>query len=169
MSIKVFQTNANGRIEFTRCELEKLLNETYDEGYRAGENHAKGQYWTWAPNWNTLTSDPTSNRITTTNTTNTTNAINDLKCTTENLDNICAKAVIETEATPINHNGAKAAITTRVNNEAPHTYTIDLSKNFNLDSMTKIIEEILCDHPKQSARSEQTDPFTSLAKELSGV
>jgi hypothetical protein len=47
MSIKVFQTNKAGKIEFTRCELEKLLNETYNEGYRDGENHAKSSYWTW--------------------------------------------------------------------------------------------------------------------------
>lgn len=47
MSIKVFQTNKTGKIEFTRCELEKLLNETYNEGYRDGENHAKSSYWTW--------------------------------------------------------------------------------------------------------------------------
>ena len=183
MSIKVFQTNANGKIEFTRCELEKLLNETYDEGYRAGENQAKGQYWTWAPNWMTLTSDSTNNRITTTttnaiddlkcaatNTTNTTNAIDDLRsAATENLDNNCAKATIETKATPTNHNGAKAAITTCTNNESPRTYTIDLGKNFDFDSMAKLIEEVLYGHPKQSACGEQTDPFTSLAKELSGV
>lgn len=162
MSIKVFQTNANGRIEFTRCELEKLLNETYNEGYHAGENQAKGQYWTWAPNWGTLiTNDSTNNRITTANTTN---AIDDLKCTTKISDNNCAKTAIETNATPINHNGAKATTTTRINDEAPRTYTIDLSKN--LDSMAKIIEEILCDHPKQSV---QTDPFTSLAKELKNL
>lgn len=165
MSIKVFQTNTNGKIEFTRCELEKLLNETYDEGYRAGENQAKGQYWTWAPNWNTLTSDSTNNRITTT----TTNAIDDLKCVTENLDNICAKAAIETKVTPTNHNGAKAAVTTCINNEPPRTYTIDLSKNSDFDSMAKVIEEFLYGHPKQSACGEQTDPFISLAKELSGV
>ena len=48
MSVKVFQTNKAGKIEFTRCELEKLLNETYNEGYRDGENHAKSSYWTWA-------------------------------------------------------------------------------------------------------------------------
>ena len=30
--IKVFTVNANGRIEFTRAELEKLLNEVYAEG-----------------------------------------------------------------------------------------------------------------------------------------
>jgi hypothetical protein len=47
MSVKVFQTNKAGKIEFTRCELEKLLNETYNEGYHDGENHAKGSYWTW--------------------------------------------------------------------------------------------------------------------------
>ena len=47
MSVKVFQTNKAGKIEFTRSELEKLLNETYNEGYRDGENHAKSSYWTW--------------------------------------------------------------------------------------------------------------------------
>ena len=47
MSVTVFQTNKAGKIEFTRCELEKLLNETYNEGYRDGENHAKSSYWTW--------------------------------------------------------------------------------------------------------------------------
>jgi hypothetical protein len=47
MSVKVFQTNKAGKIEFSRCELEKLLNETYNEGYRDGENHAKSSYWTW--------------------------------------------------------------------------------------------------------------------------
>lgn len=168
MSIKVFQTNANGKIEFTRCELEKLLNETYNEGYRAGENQAKGQYWTWAPNWGTLiTNDSTNNRITATNTTNTTNAIDDLKCATEKSDNNYVKAANDTKTTPINYNGAK--VTTSINNESPRTYTIDLSKNSNFDAMAKAIEEIIYGHPKQSAHGELTDPFTSLAKELGGV
>ena len=56
MSIKVFQTNKAGKIEFTRCELEKLLNETYKEGYADGEAHAKKDYWTWTSP--TLTSTP---------------------------------------------------------------------------------------------------------------
>ena len=34
MKIKVFQTNPNGKIEFTPAELEKLLNDTYEEGQR---------------------------------------------------------------------------------------------------------------------------------------
>lgn len=32
MKVKVFQPNRNGKIEFTRAELEKLLNEIYEEG-----------------------------------------------------------------------------------------------------------------------------------------
>lgn len=51
MSVKVFQTNKAGKIEFTRCELEKLLNETYNEGYRDGEIHVKNSFWTWT--WTT--------------------------------------------------------------------------------------------------------------------
>ncbi len=34
MIVKVFGTNNNGKIEFTREELEKLLNDTYAEGQR---------------------------------------------------------------------------------------------------------------------------------------
>ena len=47
MSIKVFQVNSNGKVEFTRNELEKLLNEVYQEGLREGEEKAKHNYWTW--------------------------------------------------------------------------------------------------------------------------
>ena len=41
MIVKVFQKNKNGKIEFTKEELETLLNEVYWDGYRA--NSA----WTW--------------------------------------------------------------------------------------------------------------------------
>lgn len=45
MKVKVFQTNSNGKIEFTPAELEKLLNDTYEEGQR-NCNCAKGITWT---------------------------------------------------------------------------------------------------------------------------
>lgn len=45
MKIKVFQTNPNGKIEFTPAELEKLLNDTYEEGQR-NCNCVKGITWT---------------------------------------------------------------------------------------------------------------------------
>lgn len=41
MIVKVFQTNKNGKIEFTKEELETLLNEIYWDGYRANST------WTW--------------------------------------------------------------------------------------------------------------------------
>lgn len=41
MIVKVFQKNKNGKIEFTKEELETLLNEIYWDGYRANST------WTW--------------------------------------------------------------------------------------------------------------------------
>ena len=48
MKIKVFEPNRYGKIEFTRAELEKLLNEVYTDGYREGEYEAHTRSWTWA-------------------------------------------------------------------------------------------------------------------------
>lgn len=36
MKIKVFVPNDNGKFEFTKEELESLLKEAYDEGYKDG-------------------------------------------------------------------------------------------------------------------------------------
>ena len=36
MKIKVFCPNTNGKLEFTKDELEKMLNEAYQDGYRDG-------------------------------------------------------------------------------------------------------------------------------------
>jgi hypothetical protein len=41
--IKVFNLNKEGKIEFTKEELEKLLNETYEDGYCEGKSHT----YTW--------------------------------------------------------------------------------------------------------------------------
>lgn len=59
MKIKVFQTNPNGKIEFTPAELEKLLNDTYEEGQR-NCNCPKGITWTSpyvTPYCNTVTAN----------------------------------------------------------------------------------------------------------------
>lgn len=42
--IKVFNLNKEGKIEFTKEELEKLLNETYGDGYNEGKSYT----YTWA-------------------------------------------------------------------------------------------------------------------------
>lgn len=68
MKVKVFESNQKGKVEFTRAELEKLLNEIYMDGYREGETHARSNTWTWtAPYSNyadymktAITSDNTS-------------------------------------------------------------------------------------------------------------
>lgn len=45
MQIKVFTTNCYGKIEFTKAELEKLLNDTYAEGQK-NCNCGNGITWT---------------------------------------------------------------------------------------------------------------------------
>ena len=65
MMVKVFQSNANGKIEFTRAELEKLLNEIYKAGHDAGYSEGKSNQWTW-------TSPYLSTSTSTINTTNST-------------------------------------------------------------------------------------------------
>ena len=47
MKVKVFESNQKGKVEFTRAELEKLLNEIYMDGYREGEAHARSNTLTW--------------------------------------------------------------------------------------------------------------------------
>lgn len=37
MKIKVFYPNQQGKLEFTKKELEELLNEAYHEGYQDGD------------------------------------------------------------------------------------------------------------------------------------
>lgn len=44
MKIKVFCPNVNGKLEFTKEELEKILNEAYNDGYRDGNC---SRYWTY--------------------------------------------------------------------------------------------------------------------------
>lgn len=64
MNIRVFATNNLGKIEFDRTSLEKVLNEIYEEGYRAGEKHAKDSYWTWCPTITGSTTNATTPSIT---------------------------------------------------------------------------------------------------------
>lgn len=45
---KTFKINKKGKIEFTKEELKKLLDEIYNEGYREGSL----QYYTYTTPWN---------------------------------------------------------------------------------------------------------------------
>lgn len=158
MSIKVFQINKAGKIEFTRCELEKLLNETYKEGYADGETCAKKDYWTWtAP---TLTG---------------TNSIiyggNSTTRTTPNSATItCTDAKIDTDAI------AKLAVPKE---EADaHKITANISVNgakaqtYDLTSLAKEIDQILFGKPSITCGTyvaPKNEHNANLAKELHNV
>lgn len=43
--IKIYFPNSNGKIEFTKDELEQELNQTYKEGYDAGYADRKYSYY----------------------------------------------------------------------------------------------------------------------------
>ena len=45
MMVKVFDTDKNGKISFSKEELEKLLNEIYSAGYWDGKNST--YIWTY--------------------------------------------------------------------------------------------------------------------------
>lgn len=40
MKIKIFYPNSNGKVEFTRDELERELQKAYDEGFRDGRGYS---------------------------------------------------------------------------------------------------------------------------------
>lgn len=74
MKVKVFQPNSHGKIEFTRTELEKLLNEIYDGGFRDGETAQREKSsWTWTPPYVYSDSLTLTNKTNNTNDTNSTN------------------------------------------------------------------------------------------------
>lgn len=65
MKVKVFETDKNGKIVFTKDELERLLNEVYDSGYLDGKNStyvwSSPYKWTLSGNevnYNTVTAQP---------------------------------------------------------------------------------------------------------------
>lgn len=75
MMIKVFESNKDGKIEFSKTDLEKLLNEIYKDGYNTGYAEGSSKSFTWTSPYLT-----TTNHIITTTTTTATNTIDDLKC-----------------------------------------------------------------------------------------
>lgn len=196
MSVKVFKTNKTGKIEFTRCELEKLLNETYREGYTDGENHAKSNYWTWTspntintPYYGTVTCD--------TGTLLRTNTADSISSTTTLRDNasiagVCDNTVATSAKAAIApSNVIKVDVCSSIDkapevekmdsNEAPAKACESKGMTFDMDEVTKTIEAILSGkydlasmfvNPISSTnvngakKAIEDTPFTNLAKEL---
>lgn len=166
MSIKVFQTNKAGKIEFTRCELEKLLNETYKEGYADGEAHAKKDYWTWTSPSLGVTNYPSISYSTSTR------AVDDLTCgtTTTNCISNNENAKIAAVAEPKNAIKVEATAT---NTPKTNAATIEAkSMNFNLDDVNKLASALFGSDlfgtisTNGAKNAVEETPFTKLAKEL---
>ena len=50
MEVQIYTTNHNGKIEFTKSELETLLNKMYTKGYEAGKrDYAQNPAYTETP------------------------------------------------------------------------------------------------------------------------
>lgn len=171
MIVKVFQTNEKGKIEFTRCELEKLLNEIYQNGYTDGENDMRKQSYVW-----------TSPYITTA-----TLLDNSLSNITANSDT----APIDNFTYEIKNPNNVIVDCTSANNEPTELKEVkekqktssSASKTFEnkFDNLMKVIDELLgsefdtkasYEHPNLNSSnrtSVSNDPFTSLAKELNNL
>lgn len=186
MSVKVFQTNKAGKIEFTRCELEKLLNETYNEGYYDGEAHAKNTYWTWtSPSiintlpyyYGTTCSDTNTSNVIhkndiekTTLTSSIPDKINTCNTTTNIAD--CAPNKDEAKKISVQTHGelkdGKIDISTKVStNDSPEKVYELKGMPYNVEDLTKTIDAIL--NGKIDLPTFPNSPFNDLAKELRGI
>ena len=191
MSVKVFQTNKAGKIEFTRCELEKLLNETYNEGYHDGENHAKSSYWTWTSPSISTTNYPTITYR------NSTDPIGGL-ISDKTIINGATSATISTADCSINTDEVK-----KISGQAPSndkTFKVDITASvdspdtkgtqrtcqfdgmtFNLNDLAKTVDAMLSGkhdfatmfanpigntNVNGAKKAVEDNPFTNLAKEL---
>lgn len=182
MSIKVFQTNKSGKIEFTRCELEKLLNEIYNEGYRDGE----GTRWTWTspniinttPYYGVTCLDTNSSKSTCDNSTAGTVTLND---SISNKADTCNASITATDSVSnkdevkkisVQTHGelkdGKVDISTKVStNDSPEKVYELKGMPYNVEDLTKTIDAIL--NGKIDLPTFPNSPFNDLAKELRGI
>lgn len=147
MKIKVFQPNSHGKIEFTRAELEKLLNETYTDGFRDGEAYQREKSsWTWTSPY------VYSDNITLTN--GTSNATINNK--TEPVDKLTCTLSADT-----NKNGTSIATGATVKTTPDGTITVS---SVDKETALKHVNNILSSF--QQIQKQPGDVFTNLAKEL---
>lgn len=182
MSVKVFQTNKSGKIEFTRCELEKLLNEIYNEGYRDGEDTR----WTWTspniinttPYYGVTCLDTNSSKSISNNNIAGTVTLND---SIANKADTCNASITATDCTSnkdevkkisVQTHGelkdGKMDISTKIStNDSPEKVYDLKGITYNMDDLTKAINAIL--NGKIESPVFPDSPFNDLAKELRGI
>lgn len=174
MMVKVFQSNANGKIEFTRAELEKLLNEVYKKGYDNGASDTKQNYWTWTSPYISTTNLRTPE---VTYATNTNTSIDNLRC-----DNACKVETSEPGKCEVDALETKKdnSYTISASSIAPNSITVQLndmgeiSTKVNLaKSIDDIVNALFNSNPNavktgtiSSECSDASTPHDRLAREL---
>lgn len=144
MKVKVFQSNHNGKIEFTRAELEKLLNEVYTDGY----NEGKSSHWTWtSPYLNSTLCSNDSATIASTKTEIDKDLLAQISCATES----------KAEA---------PQITTTNNSTKPNAYTVTMKcSEADINKAADALRELL-NVPNALSTAKIDDAFAKLSKEL---
>ena len=147
MKVKVFQPNSHGKIEFTREELEKLLNEVYDDGFRDGTIAQKEKStWTWTSPYRYSDSITLTDSVNSTNTIdNHTHPIDKLTCAYDS-------------ATVKNDTSVAKNATVDI---APISITLN---NMDRETARKHISDTVA--ALRRAQTAPGDVFTNLAKEL---
>jgi hypothetical protein len=141
MKVKVFQSNHNGKIEFTRAELEKLLNEVYTDGY----NEGKSSHWTW-----------TSPYVNGCNGITLTNAIDTKTETDKTASNYNADKISTLNATL----NSTQAVDREIKNNPSYTVKV------NGTDISKLVNDIFGARASNNVPENVVDAFDKLAKEL---
>ena len=151
MMVKVFETNYNGKIEFTHKDLEKLLNEVYDAGYKSGAFDAEEKKkFTW-----------TSPYVSTTPYYGTDSIGTPITYLTNEEDT--STATLHCDDATIN-NTLVNEIAGNTNNDDAKSYTVKIESK-NAKDMSKYINDFFNDISRIKA-TQYRDAFTDLAKEL---
>ena len=166
MIIKVFESNNNGKIEFTRNELEKLLNEVYTKGYNVGYSEGTHKSWTWASpsiNYRDINTISTSDR---------TVPISNLTCgsTDGTVATTTTSTSTSSSAPKITYGGGNDAIEAK--SVAPNSITLqikDLGEAPANINFAKTLDEVVNAIFNSSAKTEVETPHSKLAKELRGL
>lgn len=159
MIVKVFESNNNGKIEFTRNELEKLLNEVYTKGYNVGYSEGTHKSWTWtSPSLNYRDINTTISDYTT--------PISNLTCSSVDKANNAATttASISSSAPKITYGGSDDA-----KSIAPNSITLqikDLGEAPANINFAKALDEVVNAIFNNSVKTEVETPHSKLAKEL---
>lgn len=147
MKVKVFQFNHNGKIEFTRAELEKLLNEVYADGY----NDSESSHWKW--NWTSPSLNITETSISNNAAVDTATTLTSTNCETNKISAISDNSTADTSDKTINKEDAKV-------------YKVKVNSPISTAELSKLISDFLDGVDSHSTSKKVDDAFDKLAKEL---